>query len=86
MKSHQGFLHSHPQLEKDLGVPKDHVIVDRNEWEKVREVYDFKEPKPRRIDSEVFPNNKPYCGHTNMQGCPLYIECDECDKQPPIRV
>ena len=28
------------------------------------------------------PTPKPYCGHINMKGCPLYITCDECDKQP----
>ncbi len=27
------FLHSHPMMETRLGVPVDHVIVDRDEWE-----------------------------------------------------
>ena len=28
-------LHSHPRLEKDLGLEFDHVIVDREDWEDV---------------------------------------------------
>lgn len=30
-----GFLHSHPHMEAQLELDQDHVIVDRDEWEKV---------------------------------------------------
>lgn len=29
------FLHTHPQMEKDLGVPKDHVIIDREAYDRI---------------------------------------------------
>lgn len=32
------FLHNHPASEKYLGISKDHVIVDRKDWEHVREL------------------------------------------------
>lgn len=36
-KKHMGrnYLHNHPLMEKELNVPKDHVIVDRKDWEEV---------------------------------------------------
>ena len=32
------FLHNHPQKEKMLGLDEDHVIVDREDWEKARQI------------------------------------------------
>jgi hypothetical protein len=37
------FLHSHPQMEKQLNVDKEHVIVDRNAWEFVNSLNQSKE-------------------------------------------
>jgi len=36
-----GFLHNHPGAEKELGLDKDHVIVDRKDWE------EYHQNKPR---------------------------------------
>ena len=33
----QNFLHNHPGLEKKLGIDENHVIVDREDWEKARQ-------------------------------------------------
>jgi hypothetical protein len=33
---HEGFLHRHPGKETELKVDPDHVLVDREEWEKIR--------------------------------------------------
>lgn len=30
-----GFLHPHPHMEEQLELSQEHVIVDRDEWEKV---------------------------------------------------
>lgn len=42
-----GFLHSHPGMERQLKIDTDHVIVDRDEWERVvlylNSHYDVKE-------------------------------------------
>jgi len=35
-KPNGGFLHDHPGLQQQLGVDKDHVIVDRDHWARVR--------------------------------------------------
>lgn len=34
--SNRGFLHSHPTLERSLGVENNHVIVDVEDWEVFR--------------------------------------------------
>lgn len=35
MKKEDNFLHGHPGLQKKLNLDKNHVIVDREDWEKV---------------------------------------------------
>ena len=32
------FLHDHPVLEQKLGIDKNHVIVDRKDWEKIKQL------------------------------------------------
>jgi len=39
------FLHNHPQKEKTLGLDENHVIVDREDWEKARELINDQNPK-----------------------------------------
>jgi len=34
--SHIGELHEHPKMQRNLKVPRNHVIVDRNEWHRAR--------------------------------------------------
>jgi len=34
--SHEGHLHNHPSMQRNLKVPDSHVIVDRNEWLQAR--------------------------------------------------
>jgi hypothetical protein len=35
--SHRGTLHEHPRMQQQLKIPQDHVIVDRNEWQRARQ-------------------------------------------------
>lgn len=32
MNDFQGFLHSHPKMESNLGLESDHYIVDKKDW------------------------------------------------------
>jgi len=32
------FLHNHPRKEKELGLDKNHVIIDREDWEQAKQI------------------------------------------------
>lgn len=46
------FLHNHSVMEKELEVDKDHVIVDRKDWEKAREILETLENKKEEKRTE----------------------------------
>ena len=58
------FLHNHPQKEKMLGLDEDHVIVDREDWEKAREL--------------IYTRNKKICdrisGHLGLSAQVIAID------------
>ena len=43
------FLHNHPMMERDLNIPRDHVIVDRKDWEQ------FQKDKTIEINKPIAP-------------------------------
>lgn len=58
-KPHKGsqFLHNHPGIEKRLGLDEVHVIVDRADWEKAREIQTILHgeiPMPTKEELENF--------------------------------
>jgi hypothetical protein len=45
-----GFLHSHPHMERARSIDRDHVIVDRKDWLKIRKVTDMSVEVYDRVD------------------------------------
>jgi len=37
----KNFLHSHPMMQKDLGVQEDHIIVDREDWLQAMRIIEY---------------------------------------------
>jgi hypothetical protein len=67
MKKIPGFnwLHNHPHLEKEMGMPADHVIIDRSDWkEAVKQLQEnpLKESKfivdPKRYEQLIEDQKK----------------------------
>lgn len=58
------FLHNNPQKEKTLGLDENHVIVDREDWEKAREL--------------IYTRNKKICdrisGHIGLSARAIAID------------
>lgn len=46
----KNYLHSHLDLEEKLGVGKDHVIIDRKDWEEIVDVHLIKKERRNTID------------------------------------
>jgi hypothetical protein len=59
------YLHNHFDLERRLGVPSDHVIVDREDWEEIVEFFtkhpehmmELTKPKIKNITTPYEKNN-----------------------------
>jgi len=37
----KNFLHSHPMMQKDLGAPDGHIIVDRKDWLQAMRIVEY---------------------------------------------
>jgi len=80
----QNFLHNHPGLEHKLGIDENHVIVDREDWEKARQtINDPFSNGEKRIDIIGYSGfNGMICGVDEART--IFIRKENISKYPDL--